>query len=477
MTAVYRQALRRLPAAILGIACLLSLDAFPQNRNAERRPLNPFNLRYLRLTYSTPTARPLAMGGAAIALSDDPTAATINPAGLVFYVRPAISPSTKLSVREFSEPSAISSSDDKAVRHTDLFFDEALLSAVVQYKRLHLSTFREVIDDTRLAFQSLQTLRVDPTLPAESVIQHNFPSRRTLLKTRIVDNGASLAWGFSEMLNFGASLRLTRLEYHLNEEQYFENDFPGPAQQYRALNRISADNLYLIQTIDEKRWAVGFSAGMIGRLSNRLMLGITYNHRPAFDLKSNIFLPRYSVNRGDSLITFTSREDTTARVRFDLPDSYGIGIAYKYRGWLNLAMDLVRMRYRELLSQADNHRGERDLRNLIQDDLPGGGDPDQQSDLVLDNGWVFHAGVEYILKVSARNYRLPLRIGYYYDPGHIAHARTEQPQFQSLFPQEQGSHHATAGLGFFWGEKLRLDGAIDISTDAITLLGTTIYVF
>ncbi|MCB0314602.1 MAG: outer membrane protein transport protein, partial [Calditrichaeota bacterium] len=262
------------------------------------------------------------------------------------------------------------------VRHTDLFFDEALLSAVVQYKRLHLSTFREVIYDARLSFQSLQTIEVDPALPVETVIQRNFPSRKTLLKTRIVDNGLSLAWGFSERLNFGASLRLTRLEYHLNEEQYYENEFPGPALQYRGLNHITADNLYLLQSIDEKRWGIGFSAGMISHLSERLMVGLVYNYRPAFDLKSNIFLPRYSVSRGDSLITFASREDTTTRVRYDLPDAYGIGIAYKYRGRLNIALDLVRVRYSELLSPAEKSRSGRDPRNLIQDDLPGGIDPE-----------------------------------------------------------------------------------------------------
>lgn len=475
--AVYRHTLSGLLLAILCITGLLSPAVFPQSRDAERRPLNSFNLRYLRLSFSTPTARPLSMGGAAIALSDDPTAATINPAGLVFYVRPAISPSTKLSVREFSEPAVVTGSDDMEVRHTDLFFDEALLSAVVQYKRLHLSTFREVIYDARLSFQSLQTIEVDPALPVETVIQRNFPSRKTLLKTRIVDNGLSLAWGFSERLNFGASLRLTRLEYHLNEEQYYENEFPGPALQYRGLNHITADNLYLLQSIDEKRWGIGFSAGMISHLSERLMVGLVYNYRPAFDLKSNIFLPRYSVSRGDSLITFASREDTTTRVRYDLPDAYGIGIAYKYRGRLNIALDLVRVRYSELLSPAEKSRSGRDPRNLIQDDLPGGIDPEKQNDLVLEDGWEFHAGVEYILKVGARKLRLPLRIGYYYDPGHIAHAREGQAAFQPLFPEEKGYHHATAGLGFFWGEKLRLDGAMDLTPKAITLVGTTIYVF
>ncbi|MCB0296647.1 MAG: hypothetical protein KDG51_15730, partial [Calditrichaeota bacterium] len=85
--AVYRHTLSGLLLAILCITGLLSPAVFTQNRNAERRPLNSFNLRYLRLSFSAPTARPLSMGGAAIALSDDPTAATINPAGLVFYVR------------------------------------------------------------------------------------------------------------------------------------------------------------------------------------------------------------------------------------------------------------------------------------------------------------------------------------------------------------------------------------------------------
>ncbi len=461
----------------IGSIILLSSNALSQNRDATSRPFNVFNLRNLRFDFSVPSARPLSMGGAAIALSDDPTSVIVNPAGVAFFVRPAISSSVRLTTQRFKEPSYDCALQPGDIEDRDFLLDQTMVSAVVPFmENVYFATFREVIFDARLSYQNNRPLLLDDDASAEDIISRNFPSQRTVLKMGVVDNGGSIAWQINEKLNFGASLRLTRFEYSLNDRQYFNSHYGNdPAQCLE--NTITPANLYLIQTVDKKDWGVGFSAGILSRLTSRLVVGAVYHRRANFDLNSTIFLPRYAVNRGDSLITFESREDTTTHVRLNIPDSYGIGLAYKYRGWMNLTMDLIRIRYSELANASPGVGNSRDPRDLIQDNDANGFDPEGTSDLGQGDRWEFHAGLEYIFRVLPQKYRLPVRIGYYFDPSHIIHSVDDKPELNLSFPKAGDEHHFTLGLGFFWGKGLRLDGAVDISANSLEFVGSSVYVF
>ena len=133
-----------------------------------------------------------------------------------------------------------------------------------------------------------------------------------------------------------------------------------------------------------------------------------------------------------------------------MPDSYGFGLAYKYRGWLNIVADVIRFEYEEMVSGNTNGGAVR-LTNLIQDDSSvNGTDPENQDDIGVDSAWEFHIGMEYIHKFAETGHRIPLRIGYYYEPGHVISAEDPKPLLQAAFPSEGSSHHFTGGLGFLF---------------------------
>ncbi len=450
---------------------LLSLPLFGQSA---QRPVGSFNLRNLSFRFSIPTARPLSMGGAAIALPDDPSAATINPAGLSFFSRPAISSSSRLRSLEITEPAVNALNAPVSLADRDIFFDQSLISAIVIIKGVRLSTFRETVYDARFSYQALQPFRSENLSGTEELYTANFPSRRTTLRMQIIDNGGSVAWRFSEKLNFGASLRLTRFQYNLVERSYLRNN-PYIEDAYPQ-SKFRPENLYLLQTIDEKKWGIGFTAGFLSRLSSRLVIGLVYNRRPAFTLNAARYFPRFEVfGVGDSTRTYPAGEDSIAAVHFDIPDSYGLGVAYKYRGWMNITFDVIRRQASQLVKSAPV-AGSLNPLNLIQDDLPGGGDPESQPDLTLEDQWEFHLGIEYLFRLPGR-VRLPVRAGYYYESNLIPYAVDQKPELQQRFPREKRQHHWTGGLGFFLGDKLRLDGAIDIAGNAVALVGSSVYTF
>lgn len=450
-----------------------------QERLANYRPLNTFNLRNLQFNFSVLSARPAAMGGAAIALPDDPATVSINPAGLGLFARPAISLSVRLNSIKFEEPASGCNIENNQVEESEMFFDQVLLSAVIVHKGLRFATFREGVFDAKLSFEAINRFSIPaPGLRAEEILRQNFSTRKTSLHIQVVDNGGSLAWRFSSKLNAGATIRLTRLEYSLIEGQFFENEFDSVNALHCTESDISADNLYLIQTVDERKWGVGFSVGLLSRLTNRLAVGLVYNKRPAFELESHIIRPQFNIQYNNSSTIMPAQEDTTVRIPFKLPDSYGFGLVYKYRGWMNIGFDVLRVRYSQMMNANAKLSPAGDPRNLIQDDLSNSGqDPEGQPDLTLQDQWEVHAGLEYIFNFSSSKWRFPVRLGYYYDPPHIAFARDNNPLLQEAFPKQDGQNHFTGGLGFFFTERVRADGAIDVSSNSWVIVGSSVYTF
>ncbi len=467
---------------LIGLVVIcLTVSSSVTAQSTANRPFNPFNPRNLRFDFSVPATRPISMGGAAIALADDPSAANINPAGVALFTKPALSIGTRINQSRVEEPDGNVDNPGVVEQKSEFIFDHNSLTTIVPIKSIRISTFRETVYDSRFSYINPTSLIV----PAASgltdqrdLYRQNFPTVQRELRMQIIDNGGSLAWRLSDKLNFGFSLRLTRLEYDLVEREYFENDIPNLNSPGVVFNSVSADNLYLVRTVNNNDWGVGYNFGFLSKLSDRLSMGLVFNHRPTFNLDTRIFLPRYS---GAGVFTgrsFAAQEqDSTFNVRFDMPDSYGLGLAYKYRGWLNIVADIIRFEYEEMVSGSSDGSSTQ-LTNLIQDDDRfDGRDPENADDIGLDSAWEFHIGMEYIHKFAESGHRLPLRIGYYYEPGHVISAEDTKPNLQAAFPGEGSSHHFTGGLGFFIQGKLRFDTAFNISDRSIQILGSTAYVF
>lgn len=454
---------------VMGVI-LLGIAGFSQTREAGARPANPFNLRNLQFNSFIPAARALAMGGSAIALSDDPSAAMINPAGSALFSRPALSATTRLQSEKLFEPTVDAQRGAGTLETRDTNFDQPLIIATVGLGAFQLGTFRETVFESRQEFAVQQAFHREGGGSAEDILARNFPSRQVITRNQLVDNGLSLAVRISQRLYLGASLRLTRLDFRLTERQYLESYWNRTAESGLPVSEFLVENLYLWQTIDERRLRPGFAAGVLTRLSSRLLIGAVYNHRPSFNLKSETFFPEFKLIRGDSTIIFPASSDGGRTIRFNLPDSWGIGVAYKYRGWMNISVDLVRIRFSEMALAA----GEFLLRDLIQNNHTVR--PGQGPDLFLEDRWELRGGLEYIFRLKSRQ-RVPVRVGYYQKTAGTFYAPDTAPTLQTAFPKPEKRHHFTGGLGVFFSEKLRIDGAADVSGAGFVLMGSSVYTF
>ncbi|MEZ4765489.1 MAG: hypothetical protein R3C26_20605, partial [Calditrichia bacterium] len=236
---------------ILLIALLLPMLLLGQSN----RPLNMFYPGNIRFSSSIPAARSLAMGGGAIALPDDPSAVTINPAGLGIFSRPALSATTRYLYFTDAETAYHPAENIEP----DKILDQTLISALVVWKNIRFGSFRETIYDQRVLFTSPQQFVVYPGETSTNLLRRNFPSREIIARTQLVENGLSVGFRIGLQFTAGILLRLTRLEYGLTDRQYFPRDISSAAPGSTISSDFSTGNLYATQTIDERSTKPGFT--------------------------------------------------------------------------------------------------------------------------------------------------------------------------------------------------------------------------
>ena len=453
------------------IALLPSFGLFGQTQ----RPLNPFDLRHIAIDFSPSGARPMSMGGAGIALADDASATQLNPAGVALFNRPAFSFSTRFRKSQSEVPSPTATDLAKQDIFNRSQFDQVLLNVILNYKSLRIASYREIVADSRLSYKSTRPFSSD--IPGRPPLNSNFPSREALLRLQIIDNTTSFAVRLGKRFNAGTTIRLTRFEYSLNELGFLPASVENSADQSWIDYPLSTQNLYFIRSADERQWGLGASFGVMAKLNSRMTGGFTYHYRPSFNITSLTRLPAFSTTiNGDFTAYPAAQNIKRQRIRFDIPDSYGIGISYRYPGYFNAALDLTRYAYSQLLNLGSDKTI---LRNLLQNDIE---DSASQPDLTLKDQWQLNIGMEYIFKVRVgqKRTRLPIRLGYYLDPAHQIYSRIEDsqlPLFQILYPKGEDTHHFSAGMGFFLGDLVRFDSAVRFSESILELMVTSTYTF
>lgn len=464
--------------AVLSLIMLTLLDVGGHCQDLFNRPLNGFNPRNLYVSFSPAMARPAGMGGAGLAMADDPSAVSVNPAGIAVFTEPALTIGTRISRVRRNEPAYGLDGGIREVTSSSFSFNHNSITTIVPIKSIRVSTFYEILYDVRFDYRINNALNSGPQVPAngvEGIYQGNFPSLDKELHMQIIDNGGSLGWRLGDKLNFGFSLRVMRLEYNLVERSYFAAQLsPGSGRQN---SQISGENLYAIHSLQERDWGVGYSFGFVSSPVKRLSLGLVFHHRPTFNLDSKLVLPTFQATLDGTTLLEGQQQDSTSRTRFDLPDMIGVGLAYKYRSTVNFALDITYTRYGETIEKLSSDDAENPL-NLIQDDdLFSGEDPDGLDDLQIDDRWAVHTGMEYILKLPRFRQRMPLRLGYYLEPSHDFRVRDGGQAFNGLFPRGNNRHHFTGGFGLFLKERLRMDFSANIAREYLQFLGSTSYVF
>ncbi|MHB1084286.1 MAG: outer membrane protein transport protein [Thiobacillus sp.] len=236
----------------------------------------------------------------------------------------------------------------------------------------------------------------------------------------------TLAYKINEQHSVGASLVLaeTRFRaYGLEAFQVFDQGFT-----------ITADPAHLTNQGFDFSYGAGVKLGWRGEfMDDKLTLGLAY--------ASRTWMTKFDKYRG----LFAEQGD------FDIPENYGIGIAFKPVKNLIIAADVLRINYNDIASIGN--RGPEGL-------LGPGGIPsiaDASKELGNDNGMGFGWNNQTVYKLGVQygvNNRLQVRAGYNYGKSPIP---DDQVTFNTLAPATVEKHYSV-GFTYKANENLEVTG-------------------
>ena len=346
----------------------------------------PFN-------FANPGARSLGMGGAFLALSDDPTAAYTNPAGLSQLLEPEISVEARHTA--YSVPFVNGGSYT-----VDPFNTENLHAAEASSSSNNISYLSISFPHDRwsFAFYRNEILRYDNSFGGsfdpETVDVPDvgtdviFPiaGRQSL---KIVDYGFSTAFRVSDRFSIGAGLSYYRFDIDANVGRFTDNQFfttPGV--------------LLNTQTQSGSDGAFGVNLGARFALSEQWTAALAYRRGPEFsyDARSTVLLDASS--DPPTPLATPQTLDLTG-VKFKVPDVWAIGLAWRPTDAWRIDFDIDRVRYSQV---TDN------IRSVF------GFDPGTLARLSIPDGTEVHFGAEYTFAQMSNP--ISVRAGIWRDPRH-----------------------------------------------------------
>lgn len=241
----------------------------------------------------------------------------------------------------------------------------------------------------------------------------------------------SLAYRVNENHSVGASLVLAETRFRAYGLQAFSN-FPG----------IPSNGSFVTNNGFDYSYGAGFKLGWLGEfMDDKLTVGLTYGSRTwmtKLDKYKSLF-----AEQGD----------------FDIPENYGIGVAFKPVKNLVIAADILRINYSDIASIGNRGPGN-NPGGLGTDGVPAllSTDPNRTDkqlgkDAGMGFGWsdqvVYKLGVQYGV-----NNRLLVRAGYNYGKSPIP---DDQITFNLLAPATVEKHYS-AGFTYKANENLEVTG-------------------
>jgi long-chain fatty acid transport protein len=447
-----------------------------------RPPTPQFSFMQLRLVPAQPAARPASLGGAFIGIADDATAAAINPAGVSFLLRPEISLSQAFGQQTRDYPIGGEGGSVAQFRDRNPIFDQTLVNIAYPQWGFTFALYRQLAFHADFDFTRNQFLTFAPdrplTLHEQLGASGNFPGLISNFSAQVIHNAFVAAKTVHRRLRLGFSVAATQCRLQLHESHFFDSDlwlqqnFTGAAI---AIHDNRAESLYRLYDLELNEFKMTWTAGILVELDPALTLGLVYQHLPSFKAINHITLPAYSLP--DRTPTDSQRDEINfapeiklVPFKLDLPDHYGVGLAWKPAGNTLMAFDAVVYRNHSLL---------RDLRlNLPQDDtLATDGsyvDPDGRNDIAAKDILSLHGGIEYRLKKSALI--LPLRAGFYLEPNFALHAVSPDKNLQIEYPNEAPRLHFTWGMGIIF-KNARFEVSGDLSSNLIEGIGSAVFSF
>ncbi len=238
----------------------------------------------------------------------------------------------------------------------------------------------------------------------------------------------SLAYKVNEDHAFGASLVLAETRFRAYGLEAFSN-FPG----------VPSNSAFVTGNGFDYSYGAGVKLGWLGEfMDDKISIGLTYASRTwmtNFDKYKSLF-----AEQGD----------------FDIPENYGIGIAFKPVKNLVVAADVVRINYNDVASVGNPGPGI-NPGGLGTNGIPSLKGPDPSKRLGKDDGMGFGWENQTVYKFGVQygvNNRLQVRAGYNYGKSPIP---DDQVTFNLLAPATVEKHYS---LGFTYkaNENLEVTG-------------------
>lgn len=397
-------------------------------------------------SFSSPGARSLGMAGAFLGLADDATAAYTNPAGLTQLVQTEISLEARhtsystpyidggtASISPFSASGLNISDADSS--NTNLSY----LSVVIPHDRWSFALYRHELARFETDFS---------TLNGADVGEFRLFPFRSIADLKIVSLGAAAAYKVNDNVSLGVGL--TRYDFRFDTATVRVDDIDP--QNISVASRQ-------FQNGDDN--AFGFNVGARFKLSDQFSLGATYRKAPRFDYKAiNVLYNDVDGNPLPAPELFTSLN----KVRFDIPDIFGVGLSWRPTDALVVNFDLDRVMYSQL---TDN------VNTLF--DIQGAA-----SRLYLEDGTEAHLGAEYTFASMAAPFSV--RAGFWHDPRHSVAfkgtpADATQAVLATLFAGGRGAeNHVSVGGGWAF-KRFQLDFGADLSDGLDTYSMSGVYRF
>lgn len=391
----------------------------------------PFDLEPLEAV----DGRSLGMGNATIAVVDDSAAALINPAGLAAMQRVELTANLRYSssATDYLDTYAATNNlglgpDLEEMRTFDndiTDFSFIGLTLPIVPGQIVTSVYYK-----NSSFEGIDTQDVGPVPAIDPIlnIQQQNISRKNIDIYKKAVYGLAGAFNLGDIFSVGASVNLEQLDTDLHEQWIgttLNNYQLDTIDEYD--NRIKGDDT-----------DVTFAVGALYKPMKELSIGASYRKG------ANFTIPYTSANITCNALGVCNNVQEDDNVTFDIPDVWGIGIAWKaLNGWLFSAqMDMVEY-------------------SVLQDATTEGITLDE----TIDDGIIFRLGVEKSFDISNSS-QYQLRAGMFSVPDHDG--------FQAI---DSDTVYYTLGGGVSMNEQFKVNIGTSFSEDLVDAALSLSYAF
>jgi len=332
-------------------------------------------------------ARAMGMGGAFIAVADDATAASWNPAGLHQLETPEVSVVVNYFNRNDDNTFGTNpeSSGPQDVSKESLNY----LSAVYPFSCLDRSMVLS------LNFQNLY----DFSREYNFSFNQSDPAGTQVIKYH--QTGSLSAFGIAycvqatPKLSFGITLNIW-------DDNLSNNGWDQKTKRTFDGNDNGIPFSYQYDTLYEYSFnGINSNIGLMWRLYPNLTIGAVLKTPFTADLSIDA-TSSYSLNHPDFPNASPEETESSTNSKLDMPISYGFGLSYRFSDNLTVSFDIYRTEWDKFIFTDENGV----------ETSPVTGKPIDESDISPTTQ--VRIGTEYIFITN--NYLIPVRTGVFYDP-------------------------------------------------------------